>query len=394
MQPDLLDFLICPSCTGELSLHSFRDAASRDGEIEDGLLVCKQCAHPYPITGSIPRLLPNSFVRHLNFARQFNRELASISFRKPKVDAVRSFERLHALTARAFGYEWNTYQTTSREEDIATFFWLTGVDPNIYQKLSVADIFTFYPTEENIRRIATSRLAGVTVLDVGCGMGKYLKVVSQQAQHVIGLDLSDSLIRARQVLQGRRNVHLVQGNILSPPIRTGNIDLVYSVGVLHHTPDTHNAFLRSAALVKPGGSLAVWLYPKDPTTGTYAEWVHWIQDDFLRPMTCRMPPRLLRLFSAVLGRLTFVRDRAAAQYRATGSRLAYRLAMSAGAVAVGQHRDPEIAAFLNFDWYSPQYRSYHTEEELAGWYRETGFEPATILPQRVSAIGRKQLAPS
>jgi SAM-dependent methyltransferase len=334
-------------------------------------------------------MLPNSFNSSSHFARRFTNELAKIPFRKPGMETIQRFERLHALTARAFGYEWNTYQTTSREEDIATFFWLTGVDPEIYQKLSITDIFTFYPTKEDIGRIDTSRLTGAIVLDVGCGMGKYLKVASEHAKHVIGLDLSDALLRAREIIKERHNVHLIQANILSPPIRTESIDFVYSLGVLHHTPDTHEAFLRSATLVRPGGNLAVWLYPKDPTTGTYAEWVHRIQDDFLRPMTCRMPPQLLRLFSAMLGRLTFVRDRAAARYRATGSRLAYWVAMGTGAVAVGQHRNPEIAAFLNFDWYSPQYRSYHTEEELAAWYLEAGFQPATLLPQRVSGIGNK-----
>ena len=64
--------------------------------------------------------------------------------------------------------------------------------------------------------------------------------------------------------------------------------------------------------------------------------------------------------------------------------------MCAGAVAVGQHRDPEIAAFLNFDWYSPQYRSYHREDEVEAWYQEAGFEAVTLLPQRVSAVGVKR----
>jgi hypothetical protein len=76
------------------------------------------------------------------------------------------------------------------------------------------------------------------------------------------------------------------------------------------------------------------------------------------------------------------------RYRATGSRLALRVAMAAGVVAVGRHHDPEIAVFLNFDWYSPQYRSYHTEDELRRWYGEAGFGDVRILPQHVSAIGR------
>jgi hypothetical protein len=61
-------------------------------------------------------------------------------------------------------------------------------------------------------------------------------------------------------------------------------------------------------------------------------------------------------------------------------------------VAVGAHRDPEIAAFLNFDWYSPPYRSYHSEDELLGWYREAHYDEVRILPQRTSAIARRRTA--
>ena len=302
---------------------------------------------------------------------------------------MRTFDRLQRLTARTFGYEWNTYKTTSPEEDILTFFWLTGADPGLRQRLPLTDVFTYYPTAAEVADIDPRRLQGASVLEVGCGMGKYLKVVAEHARTVIGLDLSDALVRARRETAGRKNVHLVQGDILTPPLRPETIDFVYSVGVLHHTPDARQAFLRSAALVKPGGSLAVWLYPKDVDPGPYARRVRWIQDDVLRPITCRLPLPLLRGFAAVLGRLTFVRDRWAERYRASGSRLAYRVAMTAGALAVGQHKDPEIAAFLNFDWYSPQYRSYHSEDELRSWYEQAGFEPADILTQRVSAIGRR-----
>src|SRR5713226_5675062 len=388
MRAELLDYLVCPKCGGALDLHPFLDDAADAREIEQGLLVCRGCAVPYPLAEGIPRVLPNAFRRQRKFRRDFSSQLSQIDFRESSLADARKFEALHRLTSRAFGYEWNTYRVTPREEDLVTFFWLTGSDPELYDKLSVNDVFSFYPTTGDLQKIDGSRLAGKTVLDVGCGMGKYLGVVSDYAGTVIGLDLSDALVRARAVVKDRANVHLVQGNILAPPLQPGFVDFAYSLGVLHHTPDTHAAFLSAAALVKPGGQLAVWLYPREKEPSAYADRIHWIQDDVIRPITCRLPPRILRIVSGVLGRLTFVRDRAAAYHQATGSRLARRVAAYAGSVAVGRHRDPEIAAFLNFDWYSPQYRSYHTEAELEGWYREAGFDVGVrILPQRVSGIG-------
>ena len=185
--------------------------------------------------------------------------------------------------------------------------------------MPLPDVFSYYPTAAEVAAIDPSLLAGASVLEMGCGMGKYLKVVSEHARTVIGLDLSEAVLRARRETRDRANVHVVQGDILSPPFRPASLDFVYSVGVLHHTPDAHQAFLRSASLVKPGGRLAVWLYPQDPTPGRYAKRAHWIQDEILRPVTCRLPPRALRAVAAGLGRLTFVRDRYAERFRATGS---------------------------------------------------------------------------
>lgn len=387
MRPELVDLLVCPSCRAHVELHPFREASTND--IESALLVCSNCAYGYPVSQGIPRMLPNAISRARDFRREFSTQLSQIDFREPAAEETRSFEALHRLTARAFGYEWNTYRVTSREEDLVTFFWLTGADPKIYEKFDFNDVFSYYPTAEDVSKIDGSSLAGKTVLDVGCGMGKYLKVSSEFAGTVIGLDLSDALTRARETVKDRPNVHLVQGNILQSPLRSGFADFVYSVGVLHHTPDTHAAFLSSASLVAPGGRLAVWLYPKEKEPSAYADRIHHIQDDIIRPITCRMPPPMLRLVSAVLGRLTFVRDNAVARHQATGSRLSGRIAHYAGTVAVGRHKDPEIAAFLNFDWYSPQYRSYHSEEELESWYAEAGFSSVRILPQRVSGIGSR-----
>jgi SAM-dependent methyltransferase/uncharacterized protein YbaR (Trm112 family) len=390
MRPELLTFLRCPACGGRLQPRPFRAGAHGD-EVEEGLLTCEQCTHPYPVTDGIPRLLPDAFTTHPRFTRTFRAELRAAGVRMPGGETVRRFRKLHGLTARAFGYEWNAYRTTPWEEDVITFFWLTGADPEIYRKLSIRDVFTHVPTDADLARIDPSRLRSATVLDVGCGMGKYLAVVAEHARQVIGLDLSNALTRARALLRHRPNVHLVQGNILAAPLSANSVDFAYSVGVLHHTPDAPAAFARTASLVKPGGRLGIWVYPSELDQSAYARRVHWIQDELLRPITCRMPPRLMRwLVADPLGRLTFVRDRYAARHAATGSRLARWAAMWAGALAVGAHRDPEIAAFLNFDWYSPQYRSYHGEDEVRRWYDTAGFEDVTQLPQRVSAVGVKR----
>src|SRR5262245_56542455 len=130
MRAELLDYLVCPSCRAGLELHLFEDDAK--DEIEHGLLVCKECLVPYPIAEGIPRLLPNAFRRLREFRKSFSPQLSRIDFREGSADEARKFETLHRLTARAFGYEWNTYRVTSRAEDLVTWSWLTGADPKLY----------------------------------------------------------------------------------------------------------------------------------------------------------------------------------------------------------------------------------------------------------------------
>lgn len=381
MRPELLDILCCPHCRGELECETF----DRDGEdVIEGLLVCARCARGYPIAEGIPHMLPNALAEVAGFARRHHDSIERRTT-PPSHDEIRRFERLHRRTASAFGYEWNRYKVTSREEDLLTLAFLTGLDPALYRSLEWSDVFAQEPSADDVAQIDTSFLRGKRVLEVGCGMGKYVRTVADHGGIAVGLDLSHSLDRARREHGRRSDLHWVRGNILEHPFKEGVFDFVYSVGVLHHTPDCHRAFLNSASLVTEGGHLAVWLYPTERMNTPYARRVHWVQDSLMRPVTSRLPHALLYRLCRVLGAWTFKRDEAARRGR-------NRLARFYALFAVGAHSDPEIAAFLNFDWYSPQYRSYHSEDELMGWFREARFGDVRVLPQRTSGAGRRLAA--
>ena len=274
------------------------------------------------------------------------------------------------------------YLFTSADEDQVTFFGLTGVEPSFYEKVPFSGFPSGSPPDEQVAAATTSRLSGARVLEAGCGMGKYVRVASELgAKLVVGLDASEAVRRARDVTQGRRNVLIVQGDLFHPPLR-GGFDFVYSVGVLHHTPDARRAFNSVASLVRPGGEMAVWLYPHSRRLGPYFLEV-W-HERVLRPLTSRLPHRALERLCAGLGRLTVLKTR----LRRRGGPLRTAIARAMSAVAVGEHLDPGIAAFLNFDWYSPPYRSRHEASELVEWYRGAGFGEPRLLPVPVSAIGR------
>jgi uncharacterized protein YbaR (Trm112 family) len=55
MKKELMDILACPVCKGSLKLEVTEE---KDGEVVTGSLFCKKCNYKYPITDSIPNLLP------------------------------------------------------------------------------------------------------------------------------------------------------------------------------------------------------------------------------------------------------------------------------------------------------------------------------------------------
>ena len=343
--------LACPKCRGHL------EASEDSGWIERGDVECVECSAQYPIEFGVPRMV-------------------DASTREPAATRVGS------RTQAAFGFEWLRYPVTTFDEDLVTFFGLTGIESSFYETVDFFGFPVEPPSSKELTAATTSHLRGKKVFEAGCGMGKYVRVASELgAELAVGLDASDAVERAVEVTERRPNVLIVQGDIFHPPLR-GGFDFAYSVGVLHHTPAPRRAFESVASLVRPGGKLAVWLYPHSNQIAPYLLEI-W-HERLLRPMTSRLPHRMLERLCVGLGKLTVVKTR----MRNRGGMVSNGVARMLSAVAVGEHLDPGIAAFLNFDWYSPPYRSRHTEAELAEWYSRVGFDEPRMLQLPVSAFGR------
>ena len=138
-------------------------------------------------------------------------------------------------------------------------------------------------------------LNGKWVLDAGCGAGRFLDVVSRSGGcDVVGVDMSNAVDAAHEMLAGRRNVHLVQASIVDLPFSPGAFDGVYCIGVIQHTPDPPRTIQSLAAMVRPGGRLALTMYE-------WRRFTKWYSKYWFRPMTRRMrPERLLTLITVAM----------------------------------------------------------------------------------------------
>lgn len=100
--------------------------------------------------------------------------------------------------------------------------------------------------------------AGKTVLDAGCGPGHHTRLVARHAARVVALDLNTAGI-AKERLAGLKNVETAEGDIAAWD-RGERFDVVYSVGVVHHTADPDKTVAHLVSLLKPGGRLILWVY--------------------------------------------------------------------------------------------------------------------------------------
>lgn len=106
-------------------------------------------------------------------------------------------------------------------------------------------------------------MAGKTIVEFGCGPGRFLDVVRRHDGIAIGIDLSMAVESARSNFLEDIDVLIVQGDILNPPFADNCCDAGYSIGVLHHTPAPSMGAHMLARTVKQDGEVAVCVYDKD-----------------------------------------------------------------------------------------------------------------------------------
>jgi SAM-dependent methyltransferase len=310
MRPELLAWLRCPACRSGYEAVAARSGA---GGIEEGQLRCG-CAPAVPVRGGIPRFAGSDGY------------------------------------ARSFSFEWQRHATTQLDS-------ASGTGRSAAQFAARLDV----PLEW---------LRGKLVLDAGCGSGRFAEVAVRYGATVIGADLSAAVDEAARNLRQHSRAHWLQADLARLPFAPETFDLIYSFGVLHHTPRAREAFEALVPLLKPGGRLSVFVY------SSYNKGIVYSSKAW-RALTTRLPRRLLYGLCAASVPLYFL----------------YRLPLLGplGKMLLPISMEPDWRwRWLDtFDWYSPRYQSKHTHAEVCAWMQRKGLEMVFIGDGEVTMVGRK-----
>jgi SAM-dependent methyltransferase len=208
-------------------------------------------------------------------------------------------------------------------------------------------------------------------------MGRFAEVATRWGARVVGVDLSAAAEVAAKNLADR-DFTAFQADVFALPFAPESFDVIYSIGVLHHTPDCEAAVKALDKYLKPGGLLVVWLY------SGYNNWYRF--SDFWRRYTHRMKPETLHRILTVAVPFFYRLQQVLKHVPLVGR-------PAAGLVhhvfPVNRQKDPEARMLDTFDWYSPKYQSKHTYEQVFKWYVAMGMEDMRVGEISIAVRGRK-----
>ncbi|MEL7145347.1 MAG: class I SAM-dependent methyltransferase [Bacteroidota bacterium] len=98
------------------------------------------------------------------------------------------------------------------------------------------------------------------VIDIGCGSGRWSKYVAPKVGLIEAVDPSHAVLVARKMLSDNPNARVTQAEANNIPFADNTFDLGFSLGVLHHIPDTQSALNSCVSKIKSGGHFLVYFY--------------------------------------------------------------------------------------------------------------------------------------
>lgn len=141
--------------------------------------------------------------------------------------------------------------------------------------------------------------------DMGCGSGRWAMEVAPRVGRLLLVDASHAALNvARKNLSGAANVDFHEASIGELPMADASLDFAYSLGVLHHMPDTFSAIRSIFGKLKPGAPFLVYLYYRFDNRGPLFRGLWWLSDA-ARRVVSRLPHAPRYVVSQIIAALVY-----------------------------------------------------------------------------------------
>ena len=184
-------------------------------------------------------------------------------------------ENIDVNTVNSFGEEWKTfYKFEDDEINKLGDPYFEILQPEMYGKDKIA-------------------------ADFGCGTGRYTKYIHARFGSIAAIDPSEAIFSASHLLKNQSNVYFYKASIDNLPFNDDYFDFGFSLGVLHHIPDTQKAMNACVKKVKPGGYFLVYLYYNMDNRGIVFKLIFQLSN-LVRRVVSRMPNRMKKIVCDIL----------------------------------------------------------------------------------------------
>jgi SAM-dependent methyltransferase len=210
---------------------------------------------------------------------------------------------------------------------------------------------------------------GAQGFDAGCGSGRWARLVAPRVGVLHCVDASPAALDvARRNLRQFDNVRLHHATIADMPIPDGSMDFGYSLGVLHHMPDTASAIVRCVQKLKPGAPFLVYLYYALDNRPAWFRAI-WKASDVVRDVISRAPFPVRNALSQAI---------AASVYwpMARSTKMLERLGLDVDALPLSAYRDRSFYMMRNdaLDRFGTRLEQRFTRREIEAMMVAAGLE--------------------
>lgn len=256
-------------------------------------------------------------------------------------------ENLDAATVEGFGEEWARFeQSNLSQSELQQYFeWY----------------FSEFPWA-SLRRDAVG-------FDLGCGSGRWARFVAPRVGKLHCIDASRKALQvARKNLAGLPNCEFHEASVGAMPIEDGTMDFGYSLGVLHHVPDTAEAIRACARKLKPGAPLLLYLYYRFDNRPAWFR-VLWGVSDVGRRGISKLPHQARQVVTDAVATTVYLP-------LAMAARAAEKLGLNVDHFPLAGYRRASFYTMRTdaLDRFGTRLEQRFTRSEIAEMMRSAGFE--------------------